>query len=50
MMTPKERAAEIKRVKGVLKTTKSPYLYQDMKKYLRRLEKEARYANAAKSR
>lgn len=48
-MTPEERKAEIKRVNGILQTTKSTYLRRDMAKYLKRLEKEERYASTPKS-
>ena len=46
-MKQKNRAsflrAEIKRVNKIIQTTESPYLRQDMTKYLRRLERELRY-------
>lgn len=48
-MTPVERAAEIKRVNGILRTTNSPYLRRDLAKYLKRFEREERYANPQKS-
>ena len=48
-MTPEERKAEIKRVNGILRTATSPHLRRDMTKYLKRLEKEERYARTPKS-
>lgn len=48
-MTPEERKAEIKRVNEILRTTKSPHLRRDMAKYLKRLEREERYASTPKS-
>ena len=47
-MTAIERTSEIKRVNEILRTTKSPYLRRDMAKYLKRLEREERYANPSK--
>lgn len=47
-MTQKERKAEIKRVNAVLRTSTSPYLRRDLAKYLKRLEREERYANPSK--
>lgn len=38
-----ELQAEIKRVTRIIQTTESPYLRQDMAKYLKRLEKALRY-------
>lgn len=49
-MTPEERRAEIRRVNAILKTTTSPYLHRDMAKYLKRLDREERYASTSKSR
>ena len=48
-MTPEERKAEIKRVNGILRTATSPHLRRDMAKYLKRLEREERYASTPKS-
>ena len=49
MMTAAELRSEIKRVKAILKTAQSPYLRRDMEKYLKRLEKQARYGIAPKT-
>lgn len=48
-MTPEERKSEIKRVDGILRTATSPHLRRDMAKYLKRLEREERYASTPKS-
>lgn len=44
-----ELKAEIKRVTEIIQSTKSPYLRRDLEKYLKRLEKEARYGVTKKS-
>ena len=44
-MTDAERKAEIKRVNAIIRTAQSPHLRRDMAKYLKRLEKEARYGS-----
>ena len=45
-----ELKAEIKRVSAIIQTTNSPYLRRDLEKYLKRLEKEARFGSTKKSR
>lgn len=47
-MTPEQRKAEIKRVNAILRTATSPHLRRDMAKYLKRLEREERYASTPK--
>ena len=42
--------AEIERVSKIIRTTESPYLRRDMEKYLKRLEKEARFGITKKPR
>jgi hypothetical protein len=49
-MAPEQRKSEIKRVNAILRTATSPHLRRDMAKYLKRLEREERYASASKSR
>ena len=46
-MTDAERKAEIKRVNAIIRTTQSQHLRRDMAKYLKRLEREARYGTTA---
>ena len=41
---------EMERVSEIIQTTNSPYLRRDLEKYLKRLEKEARYGGNKKSR
>lgn len=49
-MIAENRKAEIKRVKAIIQTAKSPYLRRDMAKYLKRLEKEERFGITKKPR
>jgi hypothetical protein len=49
MMSADELRSEIKRVKGIIKATQSPFLRRDMEKYLKRLEKQKRYGIAPKT-
>ena len=42
--------SEIKRVRKIIETAQSPYVRRDMAKYLKRLEKEARFGNTKKPR
>lgn len=42
--------AEIERVSEIIQTTNSPYLRRDLAKYLKRLEKEARFGSSKKPR
>lgn len=48
-MTPEERKSEIKRVNAILRTATSPHLRRDLAKYLKRMEREERYASPPKS-
>ena len=41
---------EIERVNEIIQTTNSPYLRRDLEKYLKRLEKEARFGSTKKPR
>ena len=48
-MTPEKRKSEIQRVNAILRTATSPHLRRDLAKYLKRLEREERYAGSPKS-